>query len=78
MISVAIADDQPLIRMGLRALIETEPDLSLAGEAEDGRQILDLARRVHPGVILMDLRMPGLNGLQALRAITQDPELGSS
>lgn len=77
MITVAIADDQPLVRMGLRALIEAEPDLSLAGEAENGRQIIELARRIRPAVILMDIRMPGQDGLQALRTITGDPELTS-
>ncbi len=75
MISVAIADDQPLVRMGLRALIEAEDDLRLAGEAEDGRQIVELTRRTRPEVILMDIRMPGQDGLQALRQITADPEL---
>lgn len=75
MITVAIADDEPLVRMGLRALIEAEPDLSLAGEAENGRQIIELARRIRPAVILMDIRMPGQDGLQALRTITGDPEL---
>ncbi len=78
MITVAIADDQPLVRMGLRALIEAEDDLSLAGEAEDGHQIVELTRRVRPDVVLMDIRMPRQDGLQALREIAGDPQLSAS
>ena len=69
MISVALADDQPLVRMGLRVLIESEDDLELAGEAENGRQAVELARRTRPDVILMDIRMPQLDGIAALRMI---------
>ena len=72
-ISVALADDQPLVRMGLRVLIESEDDLRLAGEADNGRGAVALARRTHPDVILMDIRMPGLDGIAALRQITADP-----
>ena len=71
-ISVAIADDQALVRMGLRVLIESEDDLALAGEAEDGRQAVELVRRSQPDVILMDLQLPGINGTQALRLIRND------
>lgn len=74
-IRVVIADDQPLIRMGLRTLIGSEDDLELVGEAEDGRQAVDLVRRVRPDVVLMDVRMPRLDGIAALRAITADPDL---
>ena len=62
MISVLIADDQDLIRKGLRMLLEAEPDLRVAGEAGDGSQALAQARRLDPDVILMDVRMPGLDG----------------
>ncbi len=72
-ISVALADDQPLVRMGLRVLIESEDDLRLAGEADNGRDAVALARRTRPDVILMDIRMPGLDGIAALRQITADP-----
>jgi DNA-binding NarL/FixJ family response regulator len=65
MISVLIADDQDLIRKGLRMLLEAEPDLRVAGEAGDGGQALAQARRLDPDVILMDVRMPGLDGIQA-------------
>ncbi|WP_322748202.1 MULTISPECIES: response regulator transcription factor [unclassified Frankia] len=75
MIRVLIADDQPLIRLGLRVLIETEDDLELVGEADDGRAALDLVRRARPDVALLDIRMPVLDGLSALRAITEDPDL---
>jgi DNA-binding NarL/FixJ family response regulator len=75
MIGVVVADDQPLVRLGLRVLIETEDDLELLGEAEDGRAALDLVRRTHPDVALLDIRMPLLDGLAALREITADPEL---
>ncbi len=75
LIRVLIADDQPLIRLGLRVLIETEDDLELVGEADDGRAALDLVRRARPDVALLDIRMPVLDGLSALRAITEDPDL---
>jgi DNA-binding NarL/FixJ family response regulator len=75
MIGVVVADDQPLVRLGLRVLIETEDDLELLGEAEDGRAALGLVRRTRPDVALLDIRMPILDGLAALREITADPGL---
>jgi len=74
-ITVLIADDQPLVRMGLRALIRSDAGLELVAEAETGREAVELAARLRPDVVLMDIRMPGLDGLAALRAITADPEL---
>jgi DNA-binding NarL/FixJ family response regulator len=71
MISVLIADDQDLIRKGLRMLVEAEPDLRVAGEAGDGGQALAQARRLDPDVILMDVRMPGLDGIQATAQLVQ-------
>src|SRR6202453_470699 len=71
MISVLIADDQDLIRKGLRMLLEAEPDLRVAGEAGDGSQALAQARRLDPDVILMDVRMPGLDGIQATAQLAQ-------
>ena len=65
MISVLIADDQELVREGLRMLLEAEPDLAVAGEAADGGEALAQARRLDPDVILMDVRMPGMNGIDA-------------
>ena len=76
-ISVALADDQPLVRMGLRVLIESEDDLVLAGEADNGREAVSLIRRVRPDVVLMDIRMPDLDGISALRQVTADPALTS-
>ena len=76
-ISVGIADDQQLIRLGLRVLIESEDDLELSWEAEDGRQALELTRRRPPDVILMDIRMPGLDGIETLRQIAADPALAA-
>jgi DNA-binding NarL/FixJ family response regulator len=71
MISILIADDQDLIRKGLRMLLEAEPDLRVAGEAGDGGQALAQARRLDPDVILMDVRMPGLDGIQATTQLAQ-------
>ncbi|MEX5632962.1 response regulator [Parafrankia sp. FMc2] len=78
MIRVVIADDQPLVRLGLKVLIETEDDLDLAGEADNGRAAIDLVRRTRPDVLLLDIRMPGLDGLAALREITADPVLAAT
>jgi DNA-binding NarL/FixJ family response regulator len=74
-IRVAIADDEALVRMGLRALVEREPDLRLVGEAADGAEALALARSARPDVLLLDVRMPGMDGLEVLRAVSADPEL---
>jgi len=70
-ISVLIADDQDLIREGLRMLLEAEPDLAVAGEAGDGGQALAQARLLDPDVILMDVRMPSMNGIEATTRLVQ-------
>jgi DNA-binding NarL/FixJ family response regulator len=70
-ISVLIVDDQDLVREGLRMLLEAEPDLAVAGEAGDGGQALAQARLLDPDVILMDVRMPGMNGIEATARLVQ-------
>jgi DNA-binding NarL/FixJ family response regulator len=78
MIRVAVADDQALVRLGLRVLLETEDDLTLVGDASDGQAAVELVRRTRPDVLLLDVRMPGMDGLQALRAIVTAPELAAT
>lgn len=75
MIRVLIADDQAAVRGGFAALVNAEDEMTVVGEAADGRQAVDLARRVFPHVVLMDIRMPKVDGLEATRLICSDPTL---
>jgi DNA-binding NarL/FixJ family response regulator len=67
---VLIADDQALVRRGFRMILETEPDLEVVGEAADGEQAVTLVGELRPDVVLMDVRMPGVDGIEATRRIT--------
>jgi DNA-binding NarL/FixJ family response regulator len=75
MIRVLLADDQALVRAGFRALLDAQGDIEVAGEASDGEQAVSLARQVVPDVVLMDIRMPGTDGLAATRQIAADERL---
>jgi len=74
-IRVLIADDQALVRAGFRALLEAEEGIEVVGEAADGAEAVSLARRLVPDLVLMDIRMPGTNGLEANRQIAGDAAL---
>jgi len=74
-IKVLLADDQALVRAGFRALLDAQDDIEVVGEAGDGDEAARLARRLHPDVVLMDIRMPGTDGLTATRTIARDERL---
>jgi DNA-binding NarL/FixJ family response regulator len=72
-ISVVVADDQPLVRAGIVMLLEAEPGIDVVGEASDGRQAIDLAQTLKPDIVVMDVRMPGTDGVAATRLLCRDP-----
>jgi DNA-binding NarL/FixJ family response regulator len=78
MIRVLLADDQALVRGGLRALLDARDDVEVVGEAADGGAAVALTRSLRPDVVLMDIRMPGLDGLEATRQIAADPDLSGT
>jgi DNA-binding NarL/FixJ family response regulator len=77
MISVVIADDQALVRAGFKALLDAQSDITVVGEASDGDEAVRLALQHRPDVVLMDIRMPGVDGLTATRRIAADDRLGA-
>lgn len=71
-VTIVLADDHPVVRQGLRAVLEAEPSFSILGEADDGLQAVDLVARLKPGVLVVDLMMPGLTGLEVTRRVRKD------
>jgi DNA-binding NarL/FixJ family response regulator len=76
-IRVVLADDQQVVRIGFRAMLELADDIAVVGEATDGREAIERARAARPDVVLMDIRMPTIDGLAATRRITEDPDLAA-
>jgi len=77
-IRLLLVDDQVLLRHGLRAIMQNTDDITVAGEASDGREALRVARDLRPDVVLMDLQMPGMSGTEAIRAMRADPSLSET
>ncbi|MCK9877936.1 response regulator transcription factor [Frankia sp. Ag45/Mut15] len=77
-IRVLLADDQPLIRAGFRVFIDAAPDLTVVGEAADGDEAIRLALHTQPDIVVMDIRMPGLDGITATRTIIAEPRLANT
>jgi DNA-binding NarL/FixJ family response regulator len=73
-VRVLVADDEPLVRSGLRLILDAEPDLEVVGEAGDGAQAVELSRTLRPDVVCMDVRMPGVDGLRATELVLRLPE----
>jgi DNA-binding NarL/FixJ family response regulator len=71
-IRILIADDHALVRAGIRALLERQPNMEVVAEANNGREAIEFARQLQPDVVLMDISMPGLNGLEAVRQLTKE------
>lgn len=71
-LTVILADDHTVVRQGLRALLECEDDMSVVGEAEDGRQAVQITKRLQPDVVVMDIAMPSLNGMEATRQVSRE------
>lgn len=77
-VTVLLADDQAIVREGFRAILERDTDIEVVGEASDGETALRQARALHPDVIVMDVRMPGVDGIRATEEVTADPTLSAT